>query len=367
MEYKIGNIKEGVFMSGKIKVGLIGAGGIGHAHMEGYLGLDNVEVCAACDLNEERAREFAKKYGIRYVFNDYNEMLKLDELDAVSVCTTNNAHAPATIAALNAGKHVLCEKPMAMNAHEAEQMMEAAKKSGKLLMIGFVRRFENAAKTAKDFIESGRMGDIYYAKASYLRRCGNPGGWFSDVKRSGGGPLIDLGVHVIDLARFLMGKPRAVSVMGATFNNIGPRSHIKGINWYKAADYSGYSDVEDLAVALVRFDNDAVLFIETSYSLNIKGDSGNIEIFGTKSGVRMDPKLEFYSEMEGYLVDISPIITEEGNWLLIFKKEVAHFIDCIVNGTECISPAEDGVEIMRILDAIYESARTRKEYIIRRS
>lgn len=354
-------------MDRKVRIGIIGTGGISHSHMGGYKALDNVEVYAACDINEKRVKNFAEKYGIERTFTDYNEMLKLKELDAVSVCTWNNIHAQAAIAALKAGKHVLCEKPMALNAQLAEEMERTAKETGKILMVGFVRRFGSDTRIMKDFIDNGHLGDIYYTKASYLRRCGNPGGWFSDKSRSGGGSLIDLGVHVIDLVRYLMGRPKAVSVTGATFSNIGPRSHIKGIDRYKASDYSDFSDVEDMAVAMIKFDNGAVLSVETSFSLNLKEDTGNIELFGTKSGAKMDPNLELYSEMEGYLVDIAPKVSKGSNWFnSIFENEIAHFVDCVANGTECKSPAEDGVELMRILDAVYESARTGREVVIKR-
>lgn len=353
-------------MKQKTRVGIIGTGGISHAHMIGYNALDSVEVYAACDLNEERLEAFGKKYDIRHLFTDYNEMLKLKELDGVSVCTWNNVHAPASIAALKAGKHVLCEKPMAMNAVEARQMADAADKAGKLLMVGFVRRFGNDTGIFRDFIEKGYLGDIYYGKAAYLRRCGNPGGWFSDIERSGGGPLIDLGVHVIDLLRYLMGKPKAVSVSGATFCNIGLRDEIKGISRYKAADYSTFCNVEDMAYAMIRFDNGAVLSVETSFSLNIKEDTGSLELFGTKAGARLEPKLELYSQMEDYLVDISPVYHKDEKWFeLIFKNEIAHYIDCIACGTECKSPAEDGVELMKILDAAYASAKSGREVEIK--
>jgi len=355
-------------MSQKVKIGIIGTGSISAAHMAGYTALDNVEVFAACDLNSERVKAFADKYSVRHTFTDYNEMLKLDELDAVSVCVWNNAHAPATIAALKAGKHVLCEKPMALNAGQAMEMEQAARQSGKLLMVGFVRRFGADTRTVKEFIDNGYMGDIYYAKASYLRRCGNPGGWFSDIKRSGGGALIDLGVHVIDLVRYLMGRPKAVSAYGVTFNKLGARSHIKGYDRYKAADYSDYSDVEDLAAAMIRFDNGAVLSVETSFSLNLKNDSGGVELFGTKSGAKLEPGLELYTEINDYLADVTPRISavSPDDWFnSIFRNEISHFVDCILNGTKCLSPAEDGVELMKILDAVYESARTGRECLIK--
>jgi predicted dehydrogenase len=345
----------------KIKVGIIGAGGISSYHISGYKALGNVEIYAVCDINEQRAKDCAEKNNIKHVFADYNEMLALSELDAVSICTWNNVHASATIAALKAGKHVLCEKPMAINAIEAQQMVDAEKESGKILMVGFVRRFGNDAKILKDFIDNGMMGDIYYAKASYLRRYGFPGGWFGDRKYSGGGPLIDLGVHVIDLVRYLMGKPTAVSITGATFNKLGSRENIKGTKDYVSADNGDIFNTEDMAVAMIKFDNGAVLSVETSFSLNIKNDTANIELFGTKSGAKLDPKLEFYSELNNYLIDITPAHDTALNFNGLFESEISHFIDCISKGTKCISTSMDGLELMKIIDAVYLSAQSGKE------
>lgn len=349
----------------KVKVGIIGTGSISNLHMLGYNELPNVEVYAACDLNEERVKAFGEKYGIRHTFTDYNEMLKMEELDAVSVCAWNNAHAPASIAALKAGKNVLCEKPLAMSTEEALEMKKAADASGKLLMVGFVRRFGKNTRIMKDFINSGAMGDIYYIKTSCTRRCGNPGGWFSDKKRSGGGPLIDLGVHMIDLSWFLLGKPKSVSVSGAAFYHLGPRTNIKAITRYVPADPDDYCDVEDLAVAFIRFENGAVLSVECSFSQHIHEDKLTLELYGTKSGGTFEPTIEIASEMNDYLVDIKPVYTPDYDiFSANFKSETAHFIDCIVNGTQCQNPVEDGVEIMKLLDAVYESARTGKEVIL---
>lgn len=350
----------------KIKIGIIGTGGISSVHINGYKILDNVEVYAACDIDKEKVEQFCEKFNVKHVFTDYNDMLKLKELDAVSVCTWNSEHAPATIAALKAGKHVLCEKPMATNAQEAMRMLEASKESGKLLMIGFVRRFGNDCRILKDFIDDGTLGDVYYSKATYLRRAGYPGGWFGYNKLSGGGPLIDLGVHVIDLVRYLMGLPKPVAVTGITFNKLGSRTNIKKRGGYTSTDRSGVSifDVEDLAVAIIKFDNGAALTVETSFSLNIKSDTGNIELFGTKAGAKLDPKLEIYTEKNDYLVDIIPAFDTALSFQGLFEGEIAHFIDCIANGTKCISPAEDGVELMRIIDGIYESAQSGVEIIL---
>lgn len=214
-------------MEKKLRVGVVGVGGISESHIAGYKADPRVELAAFCDINEERLKEKGKRHGVTRLFTDVREMVKMPDLDAVSVCTWNSAHAPCTIAALEAGKHVLCEKPMAMNTAEAEAMREAARKSGKLLMIGFVRRFGNDCAVVQDFQREGYFGELYYAKATYLRRNGCPGGWFGDKSRSGGGPLIDLGVHVIDLTRYLLGNPQPVSVYGATFRKLGNRPTLK--------------------------------------------------------------------------------------------------------------------------------------------
>lgn len=354
-------------MGDKIKIGIIGTGNIADIHLGAYAKNPDIEIYALCDINEERVKTMGKKYGVSRIFTDMNEMLKLKEIDAVSVCTWNSQHAPCTITALNAGKHVLCEKPMATSAEEAREMEAAAEKNGKLLMIGFVRRFGNDCAILKDFINNDYFGDIYYTKATYLRRKGNPGGWFGDKARSGGGPLIDLGVHVIDLVRYLLGNPKPISVYGATFQKLFDRKNVKDTVGYSASSKTGNDicDVEDLATAMIRFDNGAVLNIEASFSLNIKSDQGKIELFGTKAGAKIDPKLEIYSEINNYMADVQLCTKTELDFNGLFENEINHFVSCIKNETVCIAPAKDGIELMTILDAVYESARAGHEVIIK--
>lgn len=343
----------------KLKIAVIGVGNISGVHIEGYLKNPNVELYAFCDIDEKTLRAKGEKHGITRLYTDEAKMLaELPEIDAVSVCTWNSAHAPCTIMALNAGKHVLCEKPMAMNAEEAAEMIAASKKAGKKLMVGFVRRFGNDAAVAKDFIEAGNLGDIYYAKATYLRRNGCPGGWFADKARSGGGPLIDLGVHVIDLVRYLMGCPTPVSAYGATFDGIGKREYLKD-----NPDYSIRSrgdaphTVEDMATALIRFDNGAVLAVEASFNLHIGKGKNNIEMFGTKGGITISPEFELYTEVNNYLANVTldkpTALSFEG----LFENEINYFVDSILTDRDLSSIAEDGCTLMKILDAIYESAR----------
>lgn len=354
-------------MAEKIKVAIVGTGSISNEHIQAYQANPNVELYAFCDINPEQLKKMSEKYGVTRTYTDEATMLTdLPEIDAVSVCTWNAAHAPCTIMALEAGKNVLCEKPMALNAEEARQMKAAAEKSGKLLMIGFVRRYGNDCAILQDFINGGSFGDIYYTKATYLRRKGSPGGWFGDKSRSGGGPLIDLGVHVIDLTRYLAGNPKPVSVFGATFKKLGDRHELKD-----RADYSstGRSEqdifnVEDAVTALVRYDNGMVLSIEASFSLNIEKDQGTIELFGTKAGAKLDPELHIYTEMNNYMTNVQLTTPTALSFNGLFQNEINHYVDCVQNGTACKSPAADGVTLMTILDAIYKSAETGHEVLI---
>ena len=353
----------------KLKVAVIGNGGISGVHLRGYSLNPDVEIYALCDINEERLNRRGDEYHVDPArrFTDVNEMLSAcPEIEAVSVCTWNAAHAQCAIAALNAGKHVLCEKPMAMTVEEAEAMQAAAEKNNRLLMIGFVRRFGNDCAIMKDFIDNGYFGDIYYAKATYLRRKGCPGGWFGDKARSGGGPLIDLGVHIIDLCRYLMGNPKPVSVYGATFNKLGNRSNIKSKAGYisQTRENEDIFNVEDLATAMIRFDNGSVLQIEASFSLNIEKDEGVLQFFGTKAGAKLDPELTIYSEMNDYMTNVKLANSTALSFDGLFENEINHFVECVRTGKPCRNPAQDGVTLMKILTGIYKSAETGHEVLI---
>ncbi len=350
----------------KLKIGVIGVGGIAESHIGAYLKNPNVELYAFCDINEERLKTKGERYGVKHLYTDVNEMVKLEGLDAVSVCTWNCAHAKCTIAALNAGLNVLCEKPMCMNAKEAKDMLDASEKSGKLLMVGFVRRYGNDMDVLQDFIKSDFFGDFYYSKAVYLRRNGCPGGWFADSSRSGGGPLIDLGVHIIDFVRYALGNPKPVSVYGATFKKLGDRRDLKTPKLYYSSDHKTdeICDVEDLATALIRFDNGAVLNVEASFSLNVDNDRGEIELFGEKGGAKINPELKLFSTANGYMTDVSLKAKTALSFDGLFQKEIDHYVDCLLGNTVCRSPGVDGYEMMRILDAVYESAKTGHEVVL---
>jgi predicted dehydrogenase len=347
----------------KLKVGVIGAGSISEVHLNAYKNNREVELYAICDLNETRAKLRAEQYGASKVFTDYNQLLADPEINAVSICTWNNTHAEISIAALQAGKNVLCEKPLCQTVEQAHEVEDAVRRSGRTFQVGFVRRYSSSSKIVSQFIDSGEMGQIYYAKASCLRRLGNPGGWFSDKERSGGGPLIDLGVHVIDICWYLMGRPKVVSVSGNTYNQLGNRSNVKNLSFYKAADYDAeHNTVEDLANALIRFENGASLMVDVSFTLHAKKDELSVKLYGDKGGVEIEPELTLVTEKHNTILNVSPQVDHRSfDFSEAFQSEIDHFIDSCLGRKETLSPVEDGVELMKILGAIYESAKTGKE------
>lgn len=351
----------------KLRIGMVGAGSIAGTHLSAYQSVNNAEIVAICDINENHLNDTADKFGIEKRYNDEAEMLRCEELDAVDVCVWNSNHAPCSIMALENGLHVICEKPMAYSVEEAIKMKEAAEKNNKLLMIGFVMRFEKNTKVAADFIKAGKIGDIYYSRATYLRRHGAPGGWFCKKEFSGGGPVIDLGVHVIDQTRYLMGSPKAVSVYAKTSDKIKNRPDIKNDIAYKPKDYKegDLFDVEDFGTALITYDNGATTLLETSYSINSE-DAYSTELFGTKGGIKMgdESDVKIFTEVCGYISDIKPDLKCLKNTQPEFVAELQHFTDCALNGETCIAGADEGIEVMKILSAIYESARTGHEVII---
>ncbi len=347
----------------KLNIGLIGNGSISESHLQAYQADPRVELTAVCDLNKERAEETARKYNIPHVYTDYRDLLALPEIDAVSICTWNDSHAEISVAALEAGKHVLCEKPLCKTVDEALRVEDAVRRSGKLLQVGYVRRHASNIAVLKKFIDAGDLGEIYFAKASLIRRLGNPGGWFADRERSGGGPLIDIGVHVIDLCWYLMGKPKVKSVSGNTYNKLGNRSNIENYDFYKAADYdASLNTVEDMANAMIRFENGASLLVDVSFSLHARDNSAQVNIYGERGGAEIEPVLSIVTERHNTIINIDPQISTPGfDFQGSFNNEIAHFIDSCLGNITTNSPVEDGVEMIKILNAVYQSAAEGRE------
>ena len=344
-----------------LRVGIIGTGGIAQgAHIPGYQNAEGVELFAACDVIEERARAMAEKFDIPHVFTDYNQMLQLPELDVVSVCTPPFAHKDAAIAALQAGKHVLCEKPMALDSTEARAMVdawyEARASHGNAFSIGFQSRFGRQAQLLKRFIDAGELGELYYGRTAALRRRGIPGwGVFTDKSKNGGGPMIDIGVHALDLALWFLGHPEPESVYGVTYRKFGNRSGI--YNPWGSWDPQKY-DVEDSAFAMIRFRNGTTLQLECSWALNIERSMSQTILAGTEGGAQLHP-FKIFQEKHGTILDVVPPegVTEgqSGQDVPNHVHEVRGFIKAVREGTAPLVRPEEALMVSKIVDAIYAS------------
>lgn len=341
-------------MSDVLRVGIIGAGGIAtHGHIPNYLKLGNrVEIVAIADIIKQKAHETAAKFSISHAFGNYEEMLTTMELDAVSVCTPNKFHAEAVIASLQAGCHVLCEKPPAMTAEEAEWMAQTAEKAGKILTYGFHFRHSPEVEAVKRFIHGGELGEIYAARAHALRRRGIPGwGVFTNKDLQGGGPLIDIGVHMLDTALYLMGYPEPDVVFGVTYQKIGNR---KGVGVMGNWDWQNFS-VEDMARGMIRFKNGASLILETSFAANLeKLEEMQVSLMGDQGGADVFP-LKIYQEKHQTLVDMTPAYLPKKGY---HELEIERFVDCCLTGQEPLCTAREGVILQKLINGIYKSEET---------
>lgn len=339
----------------KLHVGVIGLG-MGKGHINGFNKHPGAEVIAIADTDIKKLDKVGEELAVPGRYTDGEEMIAKENLDIVCVATPNKFHKPLTIAALEAGCHVLCEKPMAMNAQEAQDMMDAAEKADKRIMINFSFRFTEQSFALKKQVDTGILGDVYFGRTVWHRRRGMPGfgGWFGQKALAGGGPLIDLGVHRLDLALWLMGYPEPVWVMGSTYNPIVTKI---------AKEKGKKFDVEDLACGMIKFDNGATLIVEASWASNTKDKEHMVtQLLGTKAGLVQKNKdegyqfeAEIYLEKEGcqYDMKLHPPVPAS-------VSAMYHFVDSIINDTPHIASGKEGLIVMKILDAIYKSAETGK-------
>lgn len=355
-------------MDKKLKVGLIGLGGIcRRAHMPGYINMDNVEIAAVCDINPEKIKSFREQFDIVNAaeFIDYKELLECSDLDFVDICTPNYLHSIIAVDALSKGINVLCEKPDAVSVEEALKMKEAAEKSGKQLMVMRNNRYRETARYLKKFIKDGKMGEIYCGRCGWQRRRGIPGkgGWFTTKEQSGGGPLIDLGVHMIDLAIWLMGNPVPVAVSGCTYTKFADNDVSDSVDSsFGEKNSDGVFDVEDLAMGFIKFDNGACLQIEFSWASNVERGNNFVELRGTKAGAALyNDGLKIFTESNGCLEDIIPKIADTPD---AHAKNIAHFVDVLQNGVQPDFTPVQGVNMIKILESIYKSAETGREVIL---
>lgn len=342
-----------------LRVGIIGTGGIAQSvHIPNYQKIEGVEVIACCDVLQSNLDAAREKFGIQQVFTDYNEMLSKVQLDAVSVCTPNYLHKDPTIAALEAGCHVMVEKPIAINAEEGQAMVKAAQRTKKKLAVGLHTRQTSEAQALKRAIQAGELGEMYYARSQALRRRGIPGwGVFGEKDKQGGGPLIDIGVHILDLTLWLLGHPKPVSVSGMTYQKFGRREGIVGLfgQWNRET-----FTVEDFAVGLVRFENGATLVLESSFAANLEHDVMNVQIMGTEGGCTFSP-CRIFTERNMTLFDETPVFLPK---VAPHEINIRKFCDAIMKGTELPVTGEEALQATQILDGIYKSAETGKEVAI---
>ncbi len=332
----------------EIKVGIVGCGGIaGGKHLPGHRSVKGVSIVAACDIDAARAEKFAKQHDIPHVFSDYEELAAMDELDAVSVCTPNNFHAGPTIAALNADKHVICEKPIAANAIDGQAMVDAQKASGKILQIGLQSRFGAGARTLRKLYDEGFFGDIYYARAMSVRRRGVPASpSFLSKAIAGGGPLIDIGVHILDVLLWMIGCPKPIEAFGVTATKFGHRENV--INPWGKWNPEDF-EVEDFAMGTIRFEGGLTVTLETAWASHIENIGGTF-FMGDLAGATYEP-LQIYLDKEEEMVNYTPEL------LTGLPGEFESFHTAIREDLPSPVPAEEVLNITKIFDALYDSAR----------
>lgn len=356
-------------MSEKIlKAAIIGCGGIAFGkHMPSLAKLKNVEMHAFSDAFAENAAKAAEKFGTKdaKVYSDYKELLKDESIDVVHICTPNKSHSEVAVAALEAGKHVMCEKPMAKTAVEAAKMADAAKRTGKKLSIAYQNRFRADSEYLKKACVRGDLGEIYFAKAHAIRRRAVPTwGVFLNEKEQGGGPLIDIGTHALDLTLWMMDNYKPRYVVGNVYHKLGPREN--EANAWGSWDPKKFT-VEDSAFGFITMENGATIILESSWALNtLQEGEARTTLCGTEGGADMMDGLringcefsKLYTKKPS--LDAGGVAFYDGNEESPADKEARLWIECILNGTEPVVKPEEALVVTEILEAIYESSKTGK-------
>ena len=346
----------------KLKVGVVGCGSIaGYGHFPEYQKMkDIVEVVACADIVPEKAKAAAEKFGIPHWYDSVEALLAGEpDVDYIDVCTWTAAHAPVTIAAAKAGKHVLCEKPLAANLEQGLEMDKAIREAGITFMLAVCTRYGTQQQKFIEMRDEGAFGEIYFAKTAYVRRRGVPGGWFTNKAIAGGGPVLDIGVHAIDRTWYLMGKPTPVTVSAEVSYRIGKNNSEASFTWGEGLaerPEAQIFDVEDSASVFFRFEGGKSMIAEASWTIN-GAEEFYSKIYGTKAGCSFDPLTVYGNDENGKLTDT--VVEVPGNDF--YEEEIRHFIDCLNTGKKPISPIEDALIVQRMLDGIYRSAEAHRE------
>ena len=339
------------------RIGIIGGGWPGKAHAKGYQGVGGFKLAAIADLIPARRKQMMDEFGIVREYADAKELIEDKEIDAVSICLPNYLHAPTAIAALKAGKHVICEKPPGLSVKEARQIDAAATRAGKTLLYGMQRRFGGNEQAARQAISKGFLGNVYHARATWTRTRGIPlgTGWFADKSKSGGGAMIDIGLPMLDVAWFLLGQPTPISAFAVTHRRFGD-----------AMPKDVVADVEDAAFALIRFDGGQSLELAASWVMNqppaqngatcrVHGEQGALDVY-TGAGAILHRGFSEKGESKETPLKLPKTV---GHVALM-----RHFRECMQAATPPSIGAKEGITLMEMIDAIYKSAETGKSVAV---
>jgi predicted dehydrogenase len=360
----LGLEKKEQYTGKKLRMAFIGCGGISQVHLAALKGsIPEVEVVAGVDIDPDRLKIMDEKWGVTALYKDWKAMLREVKPDAVNICTPNGVHAPPAIDSSNAGAHVIVEKPMALDPAQCQQMIDAAKKNGKQLAVGFQYRYHPSTEFITRARDAGELGNVMFVKCQALRRRGIPNwGVFGQKQLQGGGPMIDIGVHVIEMAHYCMGSPKPVAASGNTWTFLGNKpSDIASVwpNW----DYKTYT-VEDLATGQIRFENGAILQIEASFAAHIEKDIWNFTLTGEKGGANWDPPALFTDRM-GTMMNCTPAyLSSKSDFPSLFTSKLRNFVDGCLHGKPLRAPGEAGLAVQKMLDGVYRSAAAGREVTI---
>jgi predicted dehydrogenase len=350
----------------QLRAGVVGLGWAGQQHMAAYADLPDVELVALAGMEDAMLADLGDLYGVAgdHRFHDWRELLERAELDVVSVATPTTLHSPIAVAALDAGLHVLSEKPLAENAAMGRLMVEAAERADRVLDVSFNHRRRGEVEALKNIVDAGVLGTIYYAKAGWLRREGIPGlgSWFTRRATAGGGPLMDIGVHMLDMALYLIGEPEVRAVTAATYAEFGPRGRgsSKAATMRKTGLQEGAFDVEDLATAFLRLDGGGTLLLESSWAQWIPQDLCYVTLYGSEGGANIewgaptDPVriLNVWTEVEGMPATLHPNVPPDGGHAAC----VADFVAEVRSGDFANYRGYEALARARVVDACYASA-----------
>jgi predicted dehydrogenase len=329
-----------------LRFGLVGVGAAAQVnHIPALKRVEGVELVAICDRDPEKAARVAQKFGVARAVERFDDLLADDAVDAIDICTPNYLHRPMAVAALEAGKHVLVERPLARSAEEAEAMVKAARKADRVLMCGVNHRFRADAQILKRFVEKGELGRVFFAKAGWLRQRTewDSDEWRRQKRESGGGVVMDLGFQMLDLARWVLGGPRAEAITASLHR------------------HDGKEEVEDSATAFIRLDNGTTLTLEVTWGLLMEKDFAYLNLFGSGGAALLNP-LRLHKGMHGSLVNVTPALESSRNqYKASIEAEIAHFCEALRKGQSPEGSGEELLPVMQMVDAIYRSAAQGKE------